>query len=41
MEGIENAGPEIHPRPLRFGSRFIAGIDAIATQRDGRYRHGI
>jgi hypothetical protein len=41
MEGIENAGREIHPKTLRFGSRLIAGIDAIATQRGGRYRHGI
>ena len=41
MAGIENAGSEIHPGTLRFGSRLIAGFDAIATQRDGRYRHGI
>jgi len=41
MGGIENAGREIHPSTLSFGSRFIAAIDAIATPRDGRYRHGI
>ena len=34
MESIENAGRELHPRTLRFGSRPTAGINPIVTTGD-------
>jgi hypothetical protein len=33
MEGIENAGWEIHPGTFRFGSRLIGDIDPRSPPR--------
>ena len=39
MEGIENAGRELHPRTLRFGGRLTAGINPDGHHGRRRHRH--